>query len=110
MAAQSGRLTLVYPKWIPGNHRPSGPIANLTGLHFLAAENPIPWDRDPVDMYAFHVNVSVGAREITARFDQLVNSDSPGAAGAASSSQILHLNWNQLGLYPEGSDPVEVHA
>jgi predicted metalloprotease with PDZ domain len=110
IAAKSGRLTLVYPKWIPGNHRPSGPIANLAGLHFLAAEKPIPWDRDPVDMYAFHVNVPVGAREITARFDQLVNSDSAGAAGAASSSQLLDLNWNQVVLYPEGSSPYAVQV
>ena len=110
IAAKSGRLTLVYPKWIPGNHRPSGPIANLTGLHFLAAEKPIPWDRDPVDMYAFHVNVPVGAREITARFDQLVNSDSAGATGAASSSQLLDLNWNQVVLYPEGSSPDAVQV
>ena len=110
IAAESGRLTLVYPKWIPGNHRPSGPIANLTGLHFLAAEKPIPWDRDPVDMYAFHVNVPVGAREITARFDQLVNSDSAGATGAASSSQLLDLNWNQVVLYPEGSSPDAVQV
>ena len=52
-----GPVTLVYPEWIPGNHRPSGPIANLTGLVIKAGGQTLPWDRDPLDMYAFHVEV-----------------------------------------------------
>ena len=108
--AKSGTFTVVYPKWIPGNHRPSGPIANLTGLHFAAAGKPIAWERDPVDMYAFHVRVPIGVTEITAMFDQLINSDSAGATGAAASSQLLDLNWNQVVLYPQdaSSDAVQV--
>ena len=31
-----GPLTLVYPEWIPGNHRPAGPIANVTGIKMEA--------------------------------------------------------------------------
>ena len=110
ISANPGPLTVVYPKWIPGNHRPSGPIANLTGLNFAAAGKPIGWERDPVDMYSFHVNVPAGTTEITAIFDQLVNSDSAGATGAAASSQLLDLNWNQVILYPQGvsSDAVQV--
>ena len=105
-----GPFTVVYPKWIPGNHRPSGPIANLTGLHFEAGGKPILWQRDAVDVYAFHVNIAQGMSEITATFDQLVNSDSAGATGAASTSQLLDLNWNQVVLYPAGasSDAVQV--
>jgi predicted metalloprotease with PDZ domain len=112
ISARSGLFTVVYPKWIPGNHRPSGPIANLTGLHFAAAGKPIPWERDPVDMYAFHVKVPAEATEITATFDQLVNSDSAGATGPAASSQLLDLNWNQVVLYPQdtSSDEVQVVA
>jgi hypothetical protein len=30
MTARPGPATLVYPKWIPGEHMPSGPISNLT--------------------------------------------------------------------------------
>lgn len=110
ISANPGPLTVVYPKWIPGNHRPSGPIANLIGLNFAAAGKPVPWKRDPVDMYSFHVNVPAGVTEITATFDQLVNSDSAGATGAAASSQVLDLNWNQVILYPQGvsSDAVQV--
>jgi predicted metalloprotease with PDZ domain len=105
-------MTLVYPKWIPGNHRPSGPIANLTGLKMQASGSALQWSRDPVDMYAFHVTVPAGAQEITVMFDTLTFTDSAGAHGAAASSHVLDLNWNQVVLYPEGvaSDDVQMSA
>jgi hypothetical protein len=34
--ASPGTLTLYYPKWIPGEHGPTGPIEGLTGLRFTA--------------------------------------------------------------------------
>jgi len=110
IAAPPGGLTLVYPKWIPGNHRPSGPITNLTGLKIQVNGQDIPWQRDPIDMYAFHVNVPQGAREVSVSLDTLTGNDSAGGGGAAASSQVLDLNWNQVVLYPTGvnSDDVRV--
>src|SRR5262249_46906660 len=52
-----GPVTLLYPKWIPGEHGPTGPITDLAGLKFSAAGRPIPWKRDPVDMYAISCEV-----------------------------------------------------
>ena len=59
-----GPVTIVYPKWIPGNHRPTGPIQNFTGLHFKAGGRELKWQRDLEDMYAFHLQVP-GGREGT---------------------------------------------
>lgn len=106
--ARPGSLTLVYPKWIPGNHRPSGPIANVTGLRFEAAGKALTWQRDPVDMYAFHLQVPAGVKEVVASFDTLTASDSAGAVGASASSQLMDLNWNQVVLYPQGLSSDEV--
>jgi predicted metalloprotease with PDZ domain len=108
LPATPGEMTLVYPKWIPGNHRPSGPIANVAGLHFKAGNQELGWHRDPVEMYSFHVTVPAGVKEIQATFD-LISADSAGGGGAAASSNLLDLNWNQVVLYPEGaaSDAVE---
>ena len=108
----AGPLTLVYPKWIPGNHRPSGPISNFTGLRFEAAGKPIPWQRDDVDMYAFHVEVPTGVSELTVFADTITIDGSAGATGASASSTLLDLNWNQVVLYPAGaaSDDVQVTA
>ena len=110
--ARPGPFTLVYPKWIPGNHRPSGPIANVTGLRFEAGGKSLDWQRDPVEMYSFHLNLPSNATEVTAYFDTLTGSDSAGATGGSASTQVLDLNWNQVVLYPDGtnSDSVQVSA
>ena len=58
-----GPLTLYYPKWIPGEHAPDGPIVNLTGLKFSGNGKTIEWHRDLVDMFAFHLNVPQGVNK-----------------------------------------------
>jgi len=111
LPASPGEMKLAYPQWIPGNHRPSGPIANLTGLHFAADGKEIAWQRDPVDMYTFHVTVPPGAKELEATLD-LISTESAGGGGNAASSNLLDLNWNQVVLYPSGapSDAVQITA
>ena len=105
-----GPLTLVYPEWIPGNHRPSGPIANVTGIKMEAAGQTLAWQRDPVDMYAFHVDVPAGANELHVSMDTITNDGSAGASGPAATTNVLDLNWNQVVLYRQGasSDAVQV--
>jgi predicted metalloprotease with PDZ domain len=107
-----GPLTLVYPEWIPGNHRPAGPIANVTGIKMEAAGQTLAWQRDPVDMYAFHVDVPAGATELHVSMDTITNDGSAGASGPAATTNVLDLNWNQVVLYPQGasSDAVQVQA
>jgi len=107
--AKSGEMTLVFPKWIPGNHRPSGPIAALTGIRMEAGGQPLVWQRDPVDMYAFHVNVPEGVSELQVSLDAITSNDSAGGGGPAASANVLDLNWNTVVLFPQGaaSDAVE---
>jgi predicted metalloprotease with PDZ domain len=103
-----GALTLVYPKWIPGNHRPTGPIQNLTGLHIRANDQDLPWQRDLVDMWAFKVQVPAGVRELTLTYDTITYN----GKSSAASSKVLDLLWNQMVLYPQGmtTDAVQVSA
>jgi predicted metalloprotease with PDZ domain len=112
MPVTSGALTLAYPEWIPGNHRPSGPIMNMTGLRIEGGGKTIPWQRDLKDMYAVHVQVPAGVNEITASFDEITNSGVAGGSGASASENVLDVNWNQLVLYPANaaSDDVQVKA
>jgi len=112
MPAKPGPLTLVYPKWIPGNHRPAGPIANVTGIKMEAAGQTLSWQRDSVDMYAFHVDVPAGATELQVSLDTITNDGSAGASGPSATTNVLDLNWNQVMLYPQGasSDEVQVTA
>ncbi len=103
-----GALTLVYPKWIPGNHRPTGPIQNFTGLHFKAAGKELEWQRDLEDMYAFHLQVPAGTTELEASYDTITYN----GKSSLASSKVLDLLWNQVVLYPKGAgtDAVKVAA
>src|SRR5436309_15564332 len=59
--ATPGPMTLFYPKWIPGDHAPTGPINDLAGLRISAAGQPLVWKRDSVEVFAFHIDVPPGA-------------------------------------------------
>jgi len=108
--AKPGPLTLVYPKWIPGNHRPAGPIAHVTGIKMEAAGQALAWQRDSVDMYAFHVDVPAGATEVQVSLDTITNDGSAGASGPSATANTLDLNWNQVVLYPQGASSDEVQV
>jgi predicted metalloprotease with PDZ domain len=96
LPVQPGPLALCYPKWIPGEHGPDGPITGLTGLHFTAAGKEVPWQRDLLDVYTFHVDVPGGATELTATFDYLE------ADGYSATDKLLALEWNEVALAPLG--------
>jgi predicted metalloprotease with PDZ domain len=106
MAAKPGPVALFYPKWIPGEHMPSGPIANLTGLHVFADGKELDWRRDLVEMNAFGITVPAGAKTLTAKYDYVVPTGG-GAFGstASTNAKIAVINWYTVGLYPMGENP-----
>jgi predicted metalloprotease with PDZ domain len=98
-----GPLVLFYPKWIPGEHGPTGPVVDLTGLKFFVNGQPISWRRDDVEMYAIHVNVPPGASTLEATLDYTSPSEEGlYTAGGAASDKLAVVSWNQLLLYPAG--------
>jgi predicted metalloprotease with PDZ domain len=102
--ASPGPFTLAYPKWIPGEHMPDGPISDLAGLKFTAGGKTLVWKRDDVDMYQFHMDVPAGATSVTADLDYLNPVDGNGfSAGPSATSQVLILEWNDVLLYPAGA-------
>jgi len=104
-----GALTLAYPKWIPGEHGPTGPIADLAGLRFSAAGKAVPWKRDPVDLYLFHLDVPAGADTIEAHLDYLSPAETGQfSSGASATANLTVVSWNQLLLYPVERKPDEI--
>lgn len=101
--AHSGEMSLVFPKWIPGNHRPSGPLGALTGIRMEAGGHAIEWQRDALEMYEFHVNIPAGVETLDVSLDAITTQDSAGSNGPAASSNVLDLNWNAVVLYPKGT-------
>lgn len=104
MPAAPGPMTLYYSKWIQGTHAPIGPIANLTGLKISANGKTLPWMRDTLDVFTFHVDVPAGAKEVEVSFDYLIG----GGPVATATAKFLDLNWYPVVLYPSGASSAQI--
>jgi len=98
----SGPLTLYYPKWIPGEHGPDGPIDNVAGLKFEAGGKVIPWTRDTLDVFTFHVDVPAGASQLDASFDFIETE------GYSATDKLFVLEWNEVLFYPAGAPSSQI--
>jgi predicted metalloprotease with PDZ domain len=94
MPVDPGGLTLYYPKWIPGDHSPDGPIGDMMGLEFTAAGQRLAWQRDDLDRFTFHLKVPAGVHQLDVRF-QFPASD-------RITPNLLGLEWNTVALYYAG--------
>jgi predicted metalloprotease with PDZ domain len=93
-----GPLTLVYPKWIPGEHSAAGPITDLVGLKLSAGGKLVPWTRQATEMWAFDVRVPDGVSSLEATFDYVA----PLGAWTTATAQLAVVNWWSVLLYPQG--------
>jgi predicted metalloprotease with PDZ domain len=111
LSGVSADSILLYPKWQPGDHAPSGPIDRLAGLKITSGGAPVTWTRDPVNVYAFRLHPGAATRSIEIEFDYL-SPTSPKVGAEEVSRDVLLLEWNELVLYPAGffarQIPVEV--
>jgi predicted metalloprotease with PDZ domain len=100
--ATPGSLTLYYPKWIPGEHCPTGPIEELTGLKFSANGQLLTWRRDLLDGWTFHVDVPQGASSINVALDYAAPAGEGGifTGGMSTTEKMTVLSWNTVLLYP----------
>jgi predicted metalloprotease with PDZ domain len=104
--ASPGTLTLYYPKWIPGEHGPTGPIEDLAGLVITANNGQrLNWRRDLLDGWTFHVDVPDGVSSIDVALDFIsptANEEGIYTGGASATDKMTVLSWNTVLLYPEG--------
>ncbi|MGA8500378.1 MAG: M61 family peptidase [Candidatus Sulfotelmatobacter sp.] len=102
--ASAGDLTLYYPKWIPGEHAPDGPVIDLAGLKFTAGGKTLKWRRDLLDGFTIHVEVPAGENEVNAELDFLSPATFEGgfSAGSSATDKMAVISWNQVLLYPKG--------
>ncbi|MFZ0801867.1 MAG: M61 family peptidase, partial [Terriglobales bacterium] len=100
--AAPGTLTLYYPKWIAGEHGPTGPIEELTGLKFSANGQTLAWRRDLLDGWTFHVDVPQGVSLVKASLDYIAPVSDGGiyTGGMSATEKMTVLNWNTVVLYP----------
>ena len=109
--ATPGPLVLLYPEWLPGHHSPSGPIDKFAGLKITANGQRLEWKRDPLDVYAFHIEVPAGVEAIEAEF-QFLSPQNRRQGRVVMTPEMLNLQWNAMTLYPAGyvARRIDTHA
>ncbi|HEX4388044.1 MAG TPA: hypothetical protein VH109_05405 [Steroidobacteraceae bacterium] len=111
LAVKPGPQTLVFPKWIPGEHGPTGPLDTLVGMTIRANGTQLTWARDPRDMYAINVTVPSGASRLEIALESgLPVEGGSFSAGPTSSAQLALLSWNEFVLLPKGRDAAQISA
>ncbi|HEY1391762.1 MAG TPA: peptidase M61 [Methylibium sp.] len=103
LPVQPGRLTLLYPRWLPGTHGPYGETPRLAGLRVRAGSATLPWVRDTDDPSAFHIEVPAGTSSLALEF-QFLSPLTPDAGRVSMTREVLGVEWNDLILYPAGHD------
>lgn len=102
--AAPGPVTLLYPQWIPGEHGPTGPIADVVNLKVSSRGRTIGWKRDGTNLFAFHMVQPPGSAALDVSFDFISPVGAGGfSAGSSMTTQLAVLSWNQYVLYPEGA-------
>lgn len=99
--AVTGPMVLLYPKWLPGNHAPRGQVEKLAGLEVRAGGRIVPWTRDPVDVFAFHLDVPAGTRALDVRF-QFLSPTADDQGRVMVTQEMLNVQWEAVSLYPAG--------
>ncbi|MGE7205063.1 M61 family metallopeptidase [Sphingomonas sp. NPDC019816] len=99
--AKAGPMALLFPKWLPGAHSPRGEIEKLAGLVIKANGQVLPWTRDPVDVFAFHIDVPAGAQALDVEF-QFLSATKPDQGRIAVTPTMISLQPNSVSLYPAG--------
>jgi len=109
--AAPGPLTLAYPKWVQGEHAPSGPVMQVAGFTVSAGGRDLPWRRDPLDMFLVQVEVPAGAAAVEVALDYLSPPESFGADYGETPNATPHLaivDWHDLLVYPLGASAEEI--
>jgi len=98
---EAGHMVLLMPAWLPGKHAARGEIEKLAGLKIAAGGKAVPWKRDTVDVWAFHVDVPRGARQLDIEF-QFLGATASDQGRVSIAPAMLNLEFEQVSLYPAG--------
>jgi predicted metalloprotease with PDZ domain len=98
---RAGRVVLLYPQWIPGNHAPTNEVKRLAGLRISAGGKALAWQRDPAHFHAFVVDVPAGVGTLEVRFQQLLP-QADGVDTPVLTRFFADVQWQGTFLYPAG--------
>lgn len=99
--ADHGPMTLLYPKWMPGYHSPQNPVELFAGLEIKSGDTILDWRRDPIEVYAFHIDVPEGTERLDISF-QFLSPTASSQGDVVVTSEMLNLQWGRMLVYPAG--------
>lgn len=99
--ANPGPMILLYPEWMPGYHSPRNPLQLFAGLVIRAGDRVLDWHRDPVEVYAFHIDVPADVAELHVTF-QFLSPTTSSQGDVVVTHEIMNLQWGRMILYPAG--------
>lgn len=107
LPVKPGPLKLYFPRWLPGTHAPTGDVSLLAGLKASAGGQPVAWKRDPLDVFAFHLDVPAGARTLSLEFEHLAPVG-PASGRVIVTREMVNVQWNSVLLYPAGRPAAQI--
>jgi predicted metalloprotease with PDZ domain len=93
----AGAVTLLYPEWELSSHARTVSAASVAGLTITVDGRPLDWERDGIDMHAFHVVVPSGAQRLDVDFQYITRVDD-----ALLRDDLIDIAWQHLMVYPAG--------
>ena len=99
--ATAGDFVMLYPKWLPGNHSPSGQINKVAGFRASADGRELKWVRDNLDVYAFHIEVPQGVSAIDIDF-QYLSPTANNQGRVVATPDLASIEWIANSMYPAG--------
>jgi len=99
--ADAGPMTLLLPKWLPGNHAPRGQVEKIAGLVIKANSRVLEWTRDTVDVFAFHIDVPSGVRALDIEF-AFLSATAEDQGRIVVTQEMMNIQWESVSLYPAG--------
>ncbi len=99
--ANAGHLVLLFPKWLPGNHSASGQLDKLANLVIKAGGKTLVWKRDPVDVFAYHIDVPAGTKVLDLSF-LFLSATAADQGRIVVTREMMNVQFNSMSLYPAG--------
>lgn len=99
--ASAGHMVLLFPKWLPGNHSASGQLDKLANLVIKAGGKTLVWKRDPVDVFAYHIDVPAGVKVLDLTF-QFLSATASDQGRIVVTREMMNVQFNSMSLYPAG--------
>ncbi|MBA2635311.1 MAG: peptidase M61, partial [Sphingomonas sp.] len=97
----AGDLVMLLPEWIPGNHKAAGEIGKISGIRFSASGQPLRWERDSLNVYAFHIDVPAGVSNVDVEF-QYISATAGNQGRIVSTPEMQSIRWWSTSMYPAG--------